>query len=68
MHRATKIAPGECGWKHGDSSYSAGENLVKQNHQRIRLTPTGLLMEGDITSLRFSFAQKAFFPPQIIKE
>jgi len=25
MHRAKRIAPRECGWKHGDSGYSAGE-------------------------------------------
>src|ERR1700739_2331014 len=30
MHRANRIAPRECGWKHGDSGYSAGEqNLVQ---------------------------------------
>jgi hypothetical protein len=25
MHRAKRIAPRECGWKHGDSGYSARE-------------------------------------------
>jgi hypothetical protein len=37
----------DCGWKDGDSGDSAGENL---------LTQTGLLMEGDSASMRFSFA------------
>ena len=33
MHRAKRIAPRECGWKHGDSGHSAGEqkNLVQRN-------------------------------------
>jgi hypothetical protein len=25
LHRAKRIAPRECGWKHGDSGHSAGE-------------------------------------------
>jgi hypothetical protein len=29
---------------------------VQQNQTRIPLTPTGLLMEGHFTSVRFSFA------------
>jgi len=47
--RATEFAggPRECGWKHGGSGYSAGENLVQLKQKRIHLTPTGLLMEGD---------------------
>ena len=28
MHRAKRIAPRECGWKHGDSGYSAGEKTL----------------------------------------
>ena len=48
------IAPRECGWKHGDSGHSAGENFVEQKHTRIHLTPTGLLMEGRLHS-NFSF-------------
>src|SRR5262249_52681931 len=52
-----EIAPRECGWKHGDSGYSAGENFVSENPRtryepRIPLTPTGLLMEGDYTHHR----------------
>ena len=53
MHRAKRIAPRECGWKHGDSGYSAGKNFCQRNKSRtqyeptIPLTPTGLLMEGD---------------------
>jgi len=35
---------------HGDSGYSAGEKyFVSEQEQRILLTPTGLLMEGDYT-------------------
>ena len=50
MHRAKRIAPRECGWKHGDSGHSAGrKNDVLQNENRIHLTPTGLLMEGHYT-------------------
>jgi len=47
-----RFAPRECGWKHGDSGYSAGEKLFsatkKKTHYepRIPLTPTGLLMEA----------------------
>ena len=49
MHRAKQIAPRECGWKHGDSGHSAGEENVLQKQTKIDLTPTGLLMEGDYT-------------------
>jgi len=50
MHRAKQIAPRECEWKHGDSGHSAEEkNLVRRRTNRIYLTPTGLLMEGDYT-------------------
>lgn len=28
VHRAKRIAPRECGWKHGDSGHSAGEKNV----------------------------------------
>ena len=50
MHRARKIAPRECGWKHGVSGHSAGEKtFVQQNQTRIDLTSTGLLMEGHFT-------------------
>jgi hypothetical protein len=28
VHRAKRIAPRECEWKHGDSGYSAGEKIV----------------------------------------
>ena len=56
MHRAKRIAPRECGWKHGDSGYSAGEtNFVQRKNETTHLTPTGLLMEGHIASVRFSF-------------
>jgi len=48
MHRAKQIAPRECGWKHGDSGYSAEKKHVHKK-PRIDLTPTGLLMEGDYT-------------------
>jgi hypothetical protein len=27
MHRAKRFAPRECEWKHGDSGYSAAEQL-----------------------------------------
>jgi hypothetical protein len=57
MHRAKRIAPRECGWKHGDSGQLGGEkNLVQRSQTRIILTPTGLLMEGHSTSLRRLFA------------
>ena len=50
MHRAKPIAHTECEWKHGDSGKLGGrKNLVQQNQNRIHLTPTGLLMEGDFT-------------------
>jgi hypothetical protein len=32
------------------------KNLVQQKNNRIHLTPTGLLMEGDCTSVRFLLA------------
>src|SRR5215472_7831964 len=49
-----EIAPRKCGWKHGDSGYSAGQELCRKepkNHYepRIPLTPTGLLMEAHYT-------------------
>ena len=34
------------------------KNLENKNETRIPLTPTGLLMEGDLTSLRRLFAKK----------
>ena len=34
-----KIAPRECGWKHGDSGHSAGEKACLRKEQRIDLTP-----------------------------
>jgi hypothetical protein len=43
------IAPRECGWKHGDSGERLKEKPGEQNEIRIYLTPTGLLMEGDLT-------------------
>jgi hypothetical protein len=50
MHRAKRIAPRECEWKHGDSGYSAGEkDLVQRRDNKTYLTPTGLLMEGVYT-------------------
>ena len=53
----TKSLIEECGWKGGDSANSAErKNLVQQKNERIDLTPTGLLMEGDYTSVRSSFA------------
>ncbi|HSZ00387.1 MAG TPA: hypothetical protein VK788_12880, partial [Terriglobales bacterium] len=45
----------ECGWKggdSGDSGDSARRISEKQNPPRNNLTPTGLLMEGDSTSVR----------------
>jgi hypothetical protein len=33
-----------------------GKKLVQQNEPNLDLTPTGLLMEGVSTSVRFSFA------------
>ena len=52
MHRAKRIAPRECGWKHGDRGHSAGKNpCLRTNH----LTPTGLLMEGDYTQISSAF-------------
>jgi hypothetical protein len=39
LHRAKRIAPRECEWKHGDSGDSA---------EKKHLTQTGLLMEGVI--------------------
>src|SRR5580765_8824094 len=60
MHRAKRIAPRECGWKHGDSGERATKKKLRKQHEsRIPLTPTGLLMEGHFTSVRFPFA---FFP------
>src|SRR5215469_3310701 len=49
-----EIAPRECGWKHGDSGYSAGHELCRKEPRthyepRIPLTPTGLLMEAHYT-------------------
>ena len=50
MHRAKRIAPRECEWKHGDSGHSAGEKtFVQPSQTRIDLTPAGLLMEGRYT-------------------
>src|SRR5580765_1702237 len=47
MHRAKRIAPRECGWKHGDSGERATKKKLRKQHEsRIPLTPTGLLMEG----------------------
>jgi hypothetical protein len=58
LHRAKQIAHRECGWKDGDSGDSAEEkNRVQRKNKRIDLTPTGLLMEGDFTTLRFLFAK-----------
>ena len=38
MHRAKRIAPRECGWKHGDSGYSAGrEKTCRTKKQKNRL-------------------------------
>src|SRR5262252_1889785 len=50
-----EIAPRECGWKHGDSGYSAGQELCRKEPRthyepRIPLTPTGLLMEAHYTT------------------
>jgi hypothetical protein len=55
MHRAKRLAPRECGWKHGDSGYSADKKHVHKK-PRIDLTPTGLLMEGAYTTLPRLFA------------
>jgi len=47
VHRAKRIAPRECGWKHGDSGHSARKKYRdQQKPKRIHLTPAGLLMEG----------------------
>src|SRR5579863_4686258 len=57
MHRAKRFAPRECGWKQGDSGYSAEETFslpqrTKTHYEpRITLTPTGLLMEGHFTQI-----------------
>jgi hypothetical protein len=53
MHRAKQIAPRECGWKHGDSGHSAGQQTLFHEMKKIDLTPTGLLMEGDYTTRAF---------------
>jgi hypothetical protein len=50
MHRAKRIAPRECAWKHGDSGQWVKKKKLREQHEtRIPLTPTGLLMEGDST-------------------
>jgi len=46
VHRAKRIAPRECGWKHGDRGYSAEQKNMFMKKPRFDLTPTGLLMEG----------------------
>src|SRR5260221_10369913 len=51
MHRAKRIAPRECGWKHGVSGHSAEEKHVQRKNKRIHLTPTGLLMEGHLDQI-----------------
>src|SRR5215468_1910076 len=61
MHRAKPIAPRECGWKHGDSGYSAGETLVSQKPKPIDLTTTGLLMEAISLLCAFSSPHKRVF-------
>jgi hypothetical protein len=43
-----------------------GENLVEQKHERFHLTATGLLMEGDGTSVRHLFAHKRGQNAQLI--
>jgi hypothetical protein len=53
MHRAKQIAPRECGWKHGDSGHSAGQQTLFHEMKKIDLTPTGLLMEGVYTHLTY---------------
>ena len=66
MHRAKPIAHTECEWKHGDSGKLGGrKNLVQQNPNRIHLTRTGLLMEGDYTLLEgtaFGFRNRRMIP------
>ena len=47
---------GDCGWKDGDRGDSAGEILARRNG---RMTPTGLLIEGVITSSRYSSPDQA---------
>src|SRR5208337_772455 len=37
MHRAKRIAPRECGWKHGDSGHSAGEKSCSMKPDKNRL-------------------------------
>jgi len=39
MHRAKGFAPRECGWKHGDSGYSAGEELLSAKNQELAMNP-----------------------------
>src|SRR5207344_1067828 len=66
MHRAKRIAPRECGWKHGDSGHSAGEKtFVQPSQTRIDLTPTGLLMEGryDQNPIAGSMSETIDFSP-----
>src|SRR5579864_1335775 len=37
LHRANRIAPRECEWKHGDSGHSAGEKSCLTKKQKNRL-------------------------------
>jgi hypothetical protein len=34
-----EIAPRECGWKHGDSGYSAGKELLSAKKQELAMNP-----------------------------
>ena len=39
MHRAKRFAPRECGWKHGDSDYSAGKEFLSANKNQLTMNP-----------------------------
>ena len=40
MHRAKRIAPRECEWKHGDSGHSAGEKtFLYDKEQKLTMNP-----------------------------
>jgi hypothetical protein len=49
----------DCGWKDGDRVITRLEKkLSYEEQEQTHLTPTGLLMEGVITTLRLLFAER----------
>jgi hypothetical protein len=44
-------------------AHSAGDKLVHEKHERIYLTPTGLLMEGDYPQVPFCMTISAANTP-----